>query len=42
VRGVQSCWGRGVRRLSIEEGAVVVVEEEGGGGEGDMEVEACG
>lgn len=42
VRDVQSCGGRGVRRLSAEEGAVVVVvvEEEGGGG--DVEVEDCG
>ena len=38
VRDVQSCGGRGVRRLSAEEG--VVVEEEGGGG--DVEVEVCG
>ena len=38
MRDVQSCGGRGFRRLSTEEG--VVVEEEGGGG--DVEVEVCG
>ena len=44
MRGAQSCGGRGVRRLSVEEGAVVVVvvEEEGGGGDVEMEVCGCG